>query len=113
MVVIASLCGNGRRPAGAAAEPLLVSCPTNICALVRVHAVMIGGWPKGVKTGRLDPLWPVGEGAAGAEPFGLVRIGPHPALRSQVNTSSIDLRPRLACGPIRASESTDNCGTGH
>jgi hypothetical protein len=47
---------------------------------------MIGGWPKGGKTGRLAPLWPAVEGAAGAEPFGLVRIGPQAALRSQVNT---------------------------
>jgi putative SOS response-associated peptidase YedK len=76
-----------------------VSCPTNSCTLVRVHAVMIGGWPKGVETGRLAPLWTAGEGAAGAEPFGLVRIGPHAALRSQVNTQSIDLRPRLCLRP--------------
>src|SRR6185295_7546565 len=73
--------------------------PTNICTLVRVHAVMIGDCPKGVKTGRLAPLWTVGEGAAGAEPFGLVRIGP---ARAQIFVGQ-DTRPRPSGTPTTAA----------
>ena len=64
-----------------------------------VQTVMIGGWPEWVQTGRLDPLWTPVEGAVWAEPFGLPRIGPHAALRPQVNTQSIDLRPRPCLRP--------------
>ena len=90
-----------------------MSCPTNICTLVGMHAGMIGVWPDRVKTGRLDPVWMRAEGPAGAQPFGLPRIGPHAALRPRVKPSRLDPRPRLACGPIRGSERTDICGTGH
>ena len=66
-----------------------VSCSANICTLVRMDAGMIGGWPERVQTGRLDPVRTTAEGPAGAEPFGLARSGPHAALRSPANTSSI------------------------
>src|SRR5262245_414706 len=74
---------------------------------------MIGGWPEGVKTGRLDPLWTTAEGPAGAEPFGLCRIGAHAALRPRVKPPRLDPHPRLACAPIRRSEMPVICGTGH
>src|SRR3954452_22087392 len=78
-----------------------------------MHAGMIGGWPGQVQTGRLDPSRTTVERPACSDPSGRARIGRHAALRPPANTWSIGRRPRLACGPIRTSESTDRAGAGH